>query len=187
LRRDSAPDGISPPNVTGVIPALVLPAITTSASPARMSWQARSSASLPLAGVHGAVHAQVDHDLAGGHVRQGRGHEVRTQRLPVDKLTGGRLDRVETGDRHVDHDACIIPVADGEPGVPDGLARGGDRELGEPGGSSQPPAVQDGRRIEPADLGCDTHGQIARVECGDRPGAGVAGDQVPPGGLPVVT
>ena len=185
-----------PANMAGVIAASVPPQMTTSASPARISRRASSSAYAPLAQASAlaltgpCAPTSMATSQAGMLVREeGTKCERARSALGGQQPAYGGLDGVEAGDGGVDDHADPGGVAgvDGEPGVGDRLAGGDHRELAEPGHPSQLFAGEVFGRREAPHLGGDPGGQRGGIEGGDRADARLAGQQALPGAVAVET
>ncbi len=130
------------------------------------------------------VHAEVDGDLAGGHVGDRRGHVERAHR----SRAGGQqrphvgLGLGHAGHRGVDHDADLVRGSlDLEAGVSDGFARGDDRELRDSSRSPGALAAQLGLGVEVPDFAGDPDRQPRGVERLDRTDSRVSVDEPSPG------
>ena len=133
----------------------------------------------------GAVGAQVDGDLARGHVRDRGRHEVRAH---VARAAGPQRLDVALGLRHARHGAVdddAQPVAGGrdvDACVRDGLAGRADRELAEARRAPRALGTEQRLGIEPAHLAGDADGESRRVEVRDRADARAPGDEAVPRG-----
>ena len=134
--------------------------------------------------------AELHGDVGGGHVGEDARDEERVEPHPaaVDEFARALFEFRVAAAAVAEHDAdpAAVEGVEVERGVLDGLARGGDGELGEAGHAAGGLAVHEVLRVEVADFAADRAGEAFDIEEGDGLDAAFAVNGAPPEGVDAV-